>query len=400
MRRRLAALLCAALALAVLLPMSGPAEAAWDDNIIFMAANYTLMTLSDDTMPLMVGGTVYVPYTLFDSRVTGVKLGVYNGGQNKTTNTYTIYSATQNLTFDLRNGQVYDYYPYGNVQKDFPRAFIRNDMVYLPAYKVCSYFGLQYSYLYTTYGYPLVRVKNENEGLTDAAFIDSASTAVLYNLNNYYRSLTAQASTAPIPQTAPPVQSPASSEPAVENPESKAGVRVYLAFRCDTGQAGYTLLSSLREQSTPALFLFTAEQLSAQDGLVRQLVSEGHTVGLIVPGDSAEAAEAALGTGNALLAHIARTSTRIVLAEGAAASTLNQLRRDGWLCWQGDLNGIPASRTSAQTAQKLLTALDGRTSEARITMDDSSGSVHVLDSLLVTLRQDHYDYRPTLETEF
>ncbi|MCI2106129.1 MAG: hypothetical protein LKK00_05345 [Intestinimonas sp.] len=399
MKRAMAVLLCAALALALLLPANGQANAAWDDNIIFMAANYTLMPLNEDTMPLMVGGTVYVPYTLFDSRVTGVDLGVYNGGQNKTYNTYTIYSAKQNLTFELGNGLVYDYFPDGNIQKDFPRAFIRNGMVYLPAYKVCSYFGLQYSYLYTTYGYPLVRVKNQNEGLSDAAFIDSASTAVLYNLNNYYHSLTPDASPAPTDEAAPPVQSKPPG-PATENPENKAAVRVYLAFRCDTGEAGSILLGSLKKQGTPALFLFTAEQLAAQDTLVRQVISEGHTIGLIVPGRSVEAAEDALRAGNALLAHIARASTHVALPDGASSATVAQLERDGWLCWRGDLDGVPADRTSAWTSYEILTALDSRTSATHITMDDSNTSARTLSSVLSTLRRDQYDYRPTLETEF
>jgi hypothetical protein len=77
-----------------------------------------------------------------------------------------------------------------------------------------------------------------------------------------------------------------------------------------------------------------------------------------------------------------------------------QLERDGWLCWRGDLDGVPADRTSAWTSYEILTALDSRTSATHITMDDSNTSVRTLSSVLSTLRRDQYDYRPTLETEF
>ena len=85
---------------------------------------------------------------------------------------------------DLNTGLVWDYIDAGTVQENIPRAIIRNGKVYLPAASVCKYFGLGTYYVQNddTLGYPLFRIKNENEGLDDKTFVSSARAVLLLSL--------------------------------------------------------------------------------------------------------------------------------------------------------------------------------------------------------------------------
>ena len=84
MKKRLLAAFCAAVVLFGLFAgLSGPAQADWDDGLMLIAINDQLLPLSADVMPITVGGTVYVPYTLFDAKLNGgYNVGnIYSGGQ-------------------------------------------------------------------------------------------------------------------------------------------------------------------------------------------------------------------------------------------------------------------------------------------------------------------------------
>ena len=344
MKKRLTAALCAALLLlGLLLPLAG---ASWDDKVIFTAVNYTVMPLTADAMPELVGGTVYVPYTVFDASLNGgVDVGLFNGGQKRGNgvNTYTIYSRNKNLTFDLNTGLVWDYIDAGTVQENIPRAIIRNGKVYLPAASVCKYFGLGTYYVQNddTLGYPLFRIKNENEGLDDKTFVSSARAVLLDRLKTFYNSQVSQSAEPSQDLPVPPV----SSLPAESGGQDRSGVRTYLAVRCDTGEAGDAVLDALKSEGRSALLLFDPERMKGQDELIRRAVGEGHAVGLLVPGDSLEAAQAAIEEGNRLLERMALTRSRIVLVEEDTAEVTVRLQELGWGCWRSNLNGIPGGRS-------------------------------------------------------
>ena len=394
MKKRLAAALCAALLLlGLLLPLAG---ASWDDKVIFTAVNYTVMPLTADTMPELVGGTVYVPYTVFDAGLNGgVDVGLFNGGQKRGNgvNTYTIYSRNKNLTFDLNTGLVWDYIDAGTVQENIPRAIIRNGKVYLPAAPVCKYFGLGTYYVQNndTLGYPLFRIKNENEGLDDKTFVSSARAVLLDRLKAFYNSQVSQSAEPSQDLPAPPI----SSLPAGSGGQDRSGVRTYLAIRCGTGEAGDAVLDALKSEGRSALLLFDPERMKGQDALIRRAVGEG----LLAPGDSLEAAQAAIEEGNRLLERMALTRTRIVLVEEDAAGVTVRLQELGWSCWRSNLNGIPGGRSGAATAAAVLLSLGEKTSLARILMDDSSAAAQALPRILHTIRTDKYSYRLAVETE-
>ena len=396
-RRRLSILWAGALALALILGLRAGAASgeAWDANVIFLALNDSPVPLADSSMPINVGGTIYIPYYYLDANQNGgIQFGVYNGGQNRVHNTLTLYnSEPRNLTFDLRTGVSYDYYPDG-AQQD-PTAIIRNGQIYVSASSTCRYFGLRYTYSNIALGdksYPFVRIWNSSAALSDAQFISAANTSYHIQLQNYYRAVMGQGSETPAPSESIPAATP--------SPEAgRRGVRVYLAIRCETGEAGEEMLDSLLANGYGALILFPAEEVAEQDGLIRRAVGEGHMIGLIPPAGGLASARSALEEAQVLLSHIARTATPIVYTEDPALSA--GLEAEGWLCWESTFSVLPdGSRSAYSLYNTLVQGLEGRDAWARITLDDSQASYDVLTRLLRTLQADRYSVRLPVETTF
>ena len=396
MWKRLLAALCAAALLAVLIQGYAAGE-EWDANVIFLALNDSPVPLSDSTMPINVGGTIYLPYFMLDANQNGgIRLGIINGGQDKVKNTLTLYNTEpKNLTFDLRTGLSYDYIPDGDRQT--PTAIIRGGQIYVSASSTCSYFGVRYIYSNIQFGdksYPYIRIRTDNVALDDTAFKSSATTTYLIQLQNYYRTVTGQGgeSTPGTTVTPAPVQTP-------ETGQDRRGVRVYLAVRGDTGQAGAEMLDRFRDYGWGCLLLVPAGQVAQRDDLIRQAVGSGHMVGLITDAADPEQARQELAQANELLAHVARTGTRIVLAEDPAVA--QTLAGEGWLCWEEDIDGVPGEgQTGGSLYYLIMDRLEDRESQTWITLDDSDVSAAALDRLLAALRTDGYSVRLAVESEF
>ena len=398
MRKRLLAALCAAVLLAVLVQGAAAGE-AWDDNVIFLALNDSPVPLSDSTMPINVGGTIYLPYFRLDANQDGgIRLGIINGGQDKVRNTLTLYNTKpKNLTFDLRTGVSYDYIPDG--ERQTPTAIIRNGQIYVSASSTCSYFGVKYIYSNIQFGdksYPYIRIRTDNVALDDASFKSSANTTYLIQLQNYYRSVTGQGSDGTTPPSASPT--PSAPSPTPETNQDRRGVRVYLAVRADTGESGSGILDQLRGYGWGCLLLVPAGQVAQRDDLIRQAVGDGHMVGIITDESDLGQAQRELEEANELLSHVALTNTRIVLAEDPVVA--QGLERSGWLCWEEDIDGLPGERGSSTVYRQITSRLEDRESQARITLDDSGISASVLSRLLPDLREGAYSVRLAVESEF
>ncbi|NCB63843.1 MAG: hypothetical protein EOM52_09595 [Clostridia bacterium] len=396
MKKKLAAFLCAA---ALFCGLALPeAMAAWDDGLIFIAVNIRLLPLAE-FMPITVNGSVYVPVTVFDANSNGgVSLGVYNGGINKTFNTYTLYNnASKFLTFDLSTGNSYDYYPDGAQQNC--RAVVRNGKIYVSLNAVCRYFDLDSSYTNPAYrNYPMVRIKSKDSPLySDTEFVNAASTsAMLSTINEYYKTVTQEQPAAPVI----PAPTPSGSVTPAPSDVNHSNIVFRLAVRMETGQAGGAILDVLRGEGRSALLLFTPEQIAAQDDLVRRAIGEGHSIGLLVPGGSAKEAQEGIRRGNELLSHVGRIRTRMILADGADAATRKTLEEEGWLCWNGNIDGVPGRRTGYTTANEVMKLAGEKKSLAAVTMDDSTASGTAISTILRTLRQEKFSYRAMVETEF
>ena len=137
-RRAVRLLLAAVLILGLFPPV--PASAA---TLYFTAVNNSVAPLTSDTMPFWSGGTLYVPYSIFDASLNkiGVGLGLYTS-YNRDSRTVTLFNLRQMLIFDLNSGTCRDDVT-GTTY--ISRAIMRGGRPYLALSTVSSHFDLEYS---------------------------------------------------------------------------------------------------------------------------------------------------------------------------------------------------------------------------------------------------------------
>lgn len=387
MKKRLTAALCALLLLcACTLPMAG---AATRSDIYFMVVNETVLEMRSDTMPFSSNSAIYVPYTMFDPNSTGVNLGVF--ASYSSNNTVMVYSRADgalifDLTADTTTASLGGSYS--------QRAIRRNSMVFLPLNVVCTHFsGLDWNLLVDPEYGLIIRVKSAAAGQSDTDFARAAQSVLARRYEAYLRSITPEPVPDPTPSPPPVVPSPqpsANPDPTpTQEPEPEGG-DVYLAFRCGPGGSTAPLSAILARRGLSALFFFSPDDLAERDGEVRALAAAGHRIGLLLGDSAEETPEELAARGNALLGHILRTSTGLVLMDGTAEAP------EGLFPWTTTADGVPGGRSSAQLLYSVTQA--ARAERCFLLMDDSARSAELLDRVLNTLAEEGCEFRLALET--
>ena len=327
LRRVSAVLVCTALLLGIAASASSSTS-----GIYFMAVNEKIHEMTPENMPMVVGGVLYVPYTLLSIRDTGINLGV-SAQYSTTRRTVLVSNGHLAVTFNLQANNAYD--PQGNVMAGV-RAVVRNSMVFLPIAWICAHFGeISYTASRTPYG-TLVRVTNDAAILNDAAFIDAANGILRDNLISYQQAVSQQED----PSVEP------SSEPTVQ-PDS--GPIVYLGFL--PGTAAEPIAQQLESLNQRAVFFFSVQQLPESDDLVRRLVGAGHTVALDLSGSTVSDCVQQAREGSRLLSDIARCPVYIVRANNLTEDARAQLAQEGWAVWAPTLWAGDVSSASQLLAQ-------------------------------------------------
>ena len=391
-RRTWAACLLAAVLLVLVIPLADASEPtvyqlALNDNFVDEDA------LVASNMPVSVGGTIYVPYTTFDRYITGVDLGVsYTENWDDGEHTLTLFTLNGLLRFNLTRGTCID-------QKEEPQnmaAILRNNKVYVPAYSVCQFFGLQYSYIPTRTAGVLIRIKSQSAVLNDVKFQQSSASFMQNRYNKYILSLTPSTTpgtTTPRPPVTP-TPSATETQPVTEPEEGKT---VRLAVSCTTGEAGADIVETLSGRGVQALLLFRPAELEARAGLVLQALAEGHTVGLLVDGSDAKAALEELEAGNAILARLAWTRTHIACVENGTDETLDALRQAGWRIWEGEVDGRSGSGELPITS--ILNQVGRQRTSARVDLDDSAATGNNVGGLISRLLNEKHTLAAVLESD-
>lgn len=391
-----ALVLCAALALGVAIPAFGSSG-----TVYLMAVNERVLDVTAENMPTIMGGVLYVPYTMLSIQHTGINLGVS-----------TQYSATRRtvLVSDGQYGIVFDIQ--ANTAQDLQgnpvpaRAMVRNSMTFLPIDYLCAYFGsISCSRVYSEYG-TVIRVTNGAAVLRDPNFVDAADSLLADSLRGYLASIatpeptppptvkpTAAPTAAPtVPPTATPTAKPSvppTTPPAPPSAKPSAPpieAEVLLALRW--GEQGEQLARLLEGRGERALFLFTVQELRGQDNGLRRLIAAGHTVGLALTGEDFETCEAQLEEGRRLLGLIARYHVLVVSADALNSSGREDLREKGCAVWSPDLRG-----EDYRTGELLVKALAPR-SAIGVELECGAGStaflreaLDAMDEESCTLRQ-------------
>ena len=327
------------LAVGMFQPM--PAAAA---NLYFTGINDSVAPLTSSSMPYWSGGTLYVPYTVFDANQNGVgvSLGLYTS-YNHRSHIVTIFNLKQMLVFDLERGTCRD--DMTGAAYD-AQAVMRYGKPYVPLYVVCSVFGLEYSYnqlSYISQGY-LVRIKSADAVLDDGLFIDRARELINNRLRDYTQSLSPAETTPTIPVSP--------SEP----PEVDGGnVATYLAFRCESADGLSAILNTL-------------------DGTGQYALSRGRLA----------------------LEELAHTRTTLAyVPDGARAG----LEEQGWVCWKETLYLEPGDSVGGTAfAGTVLNRLGTRRRTVYLTLEGSGNTARVLSALLRQLSSNHYTVAVPMET--
>lgn len=350
-------------------------------NLYFTGINDSVAPLTSSSMPYWSGGTLYVPYTVFDANQNGVgvSLGLYTS-YNHRSHIVTIFNLKQMLVFDLERGTCRD--DMTGAAYD-ARAVMRYGKPYVPLYVVCSVFGLEYSYnqlSYISQGY-LVRIKSADAVLDDGLFIDRARELINNRLRDYTQSLSPAETTPTIPVSP--------SEP----PEVDGGnVATYLAFRCESADGLSAILNTLDGTGQYALFFLAPQVIEEEGGLVRRILGTGHSVGIL----AWEGEKEALSRGRLALEELAHTRTTLAyVPDGARAG----LEEQGWVCWKETLYLEPGDSVGGTAfAGTVLKRLGTRRRTVYLTLEGSGNTARVLSALLRQLSSNHYTVAVPMET--
>lgn len=380
MRRLLPVLLTAAL----FWELASPVSAA---SLYFTAINDSVPRLTSDTMPFWSGGTIYVPYTVFDVNQNGVNisLGLYVK-YNQGANTVTLFNLRQVLVFDLGNNTCRDdmsgiVYP--------SRAYMRGGRPYLPLNMVCSFFDLEYSYNqlpYISQGY-LIRIKSADAVLDDALFIERAQDLINNRLREYTQSLSPAETTDPIPSVRP--NNPQPSE------VDGSYAATYLAFRCESSDGLPGILDALEHTGQYALFFLAPQVIRDEGDLVRRILGTGHSVGILA--DGSEEVQEQLKLGNSALA--AAACTRTTMAR-VSASQRDGLESEGWICWRENVLLEPSDTVSGTAFASSAVSRLGTRRTVYLTLAGSENTARVLPAFLRQLNASHYTVAIPMETSF
>lgn len=388
-KKCLLSLLCAA---AIVLGISLSGAQAAEGKINILALNDQVITpISSTNMPIQVGGTYYIPYTVFDPNVVDVDLGVKYSLRD---NVLTLYTKQALLKYDLNAGTCED--RDGNT--GYTRAIVRGSMIYVSMPSVCSYFGIQSYQEATIYG-QVIRLTTSSAVLSDRDFMDSAlSTSIADAYKKYWRgqeslspSTSPSQSVSPSPSVTIPF-SPSPSPTDSSEPGDKRYVTVSLAFRHTDGTGLTEILDILARENLSGLFFLPPDAIGDNAALIRRMVGTGHSVGLSVAGGPASDAADLLAEGNRLLELAAHMNTRTVLVENGDEDTIAALESEGWSAWEGNVS-LPESSSVSYCASSVLRSADSKRSLAYITLDDDTRSAQVLDIILPALREDGYTFR-------
>ena len=291
MKRR--KLFCLILVFALLFAFA-PSTGA-EGSLFFVAVNDTIpLTLT--AQPYVSGGITYVPYTAFDARPGGV-VSAYN----PTAQTFVLFTKDSRLVFDLATGETSD----ENQNTSTQSAVFRNGLLYIPLIFCASHFGLKVSMLESKDGYSVLRFTNGSEVYDDSLFIEKAENLIAYRISQQ-GSANDPADT---PQSHPgdPAQDPEDEPPEI------VPATIYLAFKNAENMADNAAL--LADYQLRAAFFLTADEISADPALVRDLYAQGHMLGVTVP-DGTEDPAAALSAANDALDDAVGFRTLLALLPG------------------------------------------------------------------------------------
>ena len=339
MRRILAVLLC----LSLLLPLfsaSNPSYAA-DSYLITIAEDQVLDSVGDNEMAVYIDGIIYAPYTTLQ------KMNSVYANYNEAEQLVTVYRVGAIMYFELDTGLTYD------LQQRSIRvsAKMRDGVPYLPVSIVTAWMGMYFSYISAEssgVGYPVIRLASDKPALADNVILS--------------RNASRLRSVARARNKASGIEVPA--DPVVVPPRTTALLFTGLPEVLPADENGNlptqplsSLLSVLEGNTMPAAFFLKQEELLPGAETLRELVSRGFSVGILL-----SATEDPVGEAQAcsqLYAQLLHQRVRLVCSAGLELTEEQKtaLAEAGFVLWSPTLDpdtGDLSSGKLLSAAQKAL----------------------------------------------
>ena len=340
MRRFFAFLLC----LSLLLPLfsaSNPSYAA-DSYLITIAEDQVLDSVGDNEMAVYIDGIIYAPYTTLQ------KMNSVYANYNEDEQLVTVYRVGAIMYFELDTGLTYDYLQQRSIRVS---AKLRDGMPYLPVSIVTAWMGMYFSYIpaeNSGVGYPVIRLASDKPALADSVILSRNAS----RLRSVARARN-KASGIEIP-----------TDPVVIPPRTTALLFTGLPEVLPVDENGNlptqpltSLLSVLEGNYMPAAFFLRQEELLPGAETLRELVSRGFSVGILL--SSAEDPVAEAQTCSQLYAQVLHQRIRLVCAAGLELTEEQKtvLTDAGFVLWTPTLDpdtGELSSGKLLSAAQKAL----------------------------------------------
>ena len=339
MRRILAVLLC----LSLLLPLfsaSNPSYAA-DSYLITIAEDQVLDSVGDNEMAVYIDGIIYAPYTTLQ------KMNSVYANYNEAEQLVTVYRVGAIMYFELDTGLTYD------LQQRSIRvsAKMRDGVPYLPVSIVTAWMGMYFSYISAEssgVGYPVIRLASDKPALADNVILS--------------RNASRLRSVARARNKASGIEVPA--DPVVVPPRTTALLFTGLPEVLPADENGNlptqplsSMLSVLEGNTMPAAFFLKKEELLLGAETLRELVSRGFSVGILL--SSAEDPVAEAQACSQLYAQLLHQRVRLVCSAGLELTEEQKtaLADAGFVLWSPSLDpdtGDLSSGKLLSAAQKAL----------------------------------------------
>lgn len=192
----------------LLFQLAFPAKAA--GSVYFVAAEESVLPVTDATMPFWANGYLYVPASVF----TNLGISVINNTAKKMT---VLEKDRRAMLFDWAKGTAQD----SSGSLFTPGVIQSGGLVFVPASTVANFFGLQYSVTDVTNGY-LVWLRSPDFGMSAKDFANAAT----YNMEERYNAYNRGATSSTPPNV--PVTPSAPTR----------GARIHLCLEADSGPPG------------------------------------------------------------------------------------------------------------------------------------------------------------------
>lgn len=318
--------ICFLLCLVLTVCLCAPALA--DGELFFVAVNDTIpLTLS--VFPTYSGGTLYVPYQVFDSQPCGV-----TPSYNQAKQTYVLLSRTRQMIFDLAAGTVSD--ESGSVST--ANVLYRGGILYLPLTFCASHFGLKTTMLESAGGYQILRFTDGSEVYDDSLFVEKAENLIAYRVRQ-------SQSGSQSPER--PTDRPNSGSQGTQEPSAakKKPATVYLAFTgSETMRASMAALETYKLHGT---FFLTEAEILADPSLVFELLAAGHSIGITAGEDDADLSGALTRANDALCALTCQKTLLALLPAEAEAP-------DSYCVFHAPSSPVSAADAAASETAHLL----------------------------------------------